>query len=95
MDEIWDLIESVSEGFLTYSYTSRPDRNSYGSPIPVDEEAKFFDLLVYKKLTFIPHIKALKAKCIEALKMLSTWGGDRSFLLNLYRSFVLSKLGYG
>ena len=21
-DEIWDLIESVSEGFLTYSYTS-------------------------------------------------------------------------
>ena len=22
LDEIWDLIESVSEGFLTYSYTS-------------------------------------------------------------------------
>ena len=21
LDEIWDLIESVSEGFLTYSYT--------------------------------------------------------------------------
>ena len=23
MDEIWDLIESVSEGFPTYSYTFR------------------------------------------------------------------------
>ena len=23
LDEIWDLIESVSEGFLTYSYWSR------------------------------------------------------------------------
>ena len=23
LDEIWDLIESVSEGFLTYSYTSK------------------------------------------------------------------------
>ena len=22
LDEIWDLIESVSEGFLTYSFTS-------------------------------------------------------------------------
>ena len=22
LDEIWDLIESVSKGFLTYSYTS-------------------------------------------------------------------------
>ena len=25
LDEIWDLIESVSEGFLTYSYSSKPD----------------------------------------------------------------------
>ena len=28
LDEIWDLIESVSEGFLTYSYTDIPLRQA-------------------------------------------------------------------
>ena len=49
---------------------------------------------------FIPHIKALKAKCLKALDILkvlsnTNWGGDRSVLLNLYRSLVRSKLDYG
>ena len=62
-----------------------PDQvlNSYGSPIPVVEEANFLGLLFDKKLSFIPHIKALKAKCLKALgviKVLSnTNGGRRSF----------------
>ena len=56
-------------------------------------------LLFDKKLSFIPHIKAFKAKCLkalDALKVLSNtnWGGDRSVLLNLYRSLVRSKLDY-
>ena len=77
-----------------------PVLNIYGSPIPVVEEAKFLGLLFDKKLSFIPHIKALKAKCLkalDALKVLSNtnWGGDRSVLLNLYRSLVRSKLDYG
>ena len=38
----------------------------YGSSIPVVENAKFLGLLFDKKLTFIPHIKALKAKCLKA-----------------------------
>ena len=37
----------------------------YGSPIPVVEEAKFLGLLFDKKLSFIPHIKALKARCLK------------------------------
>ena len=61
---------------------SDPDLNIYGSPIPVVEEAKFLDLLFDKKLSFIPHIKALKAKCLKALNVLkvlsnTNWGGDR------------------
>ena len=77
-----------------------PFFNIYGSPIPVVEEAKFLGLLFDKKLSFIPHIKALKAKCLKAsdvLKVLSNTnlGGDRSVLLNLYRSLVRSKLDYG
>ena len=42
-----------------------PVLNICGSPIPVVEEAKFLGLLFDKKLTFIPHIKALKAKCLK------------------------------
>ena len=66
-----------------------PVLNIYGSPIPVVEEAKFLGLLFDKKPTFIPHVKALKAKCLKAsdvLKVLSNtnWGGDRSVFLNLY-----------
>ena len=52
------------------------------------------------KLTFIPHIKALKAKCSIALDILivlssSDWEGDRTVLLNFYRSLIRSKLDYG
>ena len=70
-----------------------PVLNIYGSPIPVVEEAKFLGLLFDKKLSFIPHIKAFKAKCLKALDILkvlssTNWGGDRSVLLNLYRSLV-------
>ena len=77
-----------------------PVLNIYGSPIPVVEEAKFLCLLFDKKLSFIPHIKALKAKCLKALDVLkvlsnTNWGGDRSALLNLYSSLVRSKLDYG
>ena len=77
-----------------------PVLNIYGSPIPVVEEAKFLGLLFDKKLSFIPHIKALKAKCLKALDILkvlsnTNWGGDRPVLLNLYRSLVRSKLDYG
>ena len=76
-----------------------PVLNIYGSPIPVVEEAKFLGLLFDKKLSFIPHIKALKAKCLKALDVLkvlsnTNWGGDRSVLLTLYRSLVRSKLDY-
>ena len=42
----------------------------------------------------------MKAKCLKALDVLkvlsnTNWGGDRSVLLNLYRSLVRSKLDYG
>ena len=77
-----------------------PVLNIYGSPVPVVEEAKFLGLLFDKKLTFIPHMKALKAKCLKALDVLkvlsnTNWGEDRSVLLNLDRSLVRSKLDYG
>ena len=77
-----------------------PHLTIYGSQIPVIEETKFLGLVFDRKLSFIFHIKALKAKCLKALDILkvlshSDWGGDRTVLLNLYRSLIRSKLDYG
>ena len=44
-----------------------PVLHLYGSPVPVLEESKFFGILFDRKLSFIPHIKYLKAKCLKAL----------------------------
>ena len=72
----------------------------YGLPIPVVEESKFLGILFDRKLSFIPDIKYLKAKCLKALNLLkvlshTSWGADRTTLLELYRSLVRSKLDYG
>ena len=53
-----------------------------GTPIPVVEETKFLGIIFDKKLTFIPHIKNLKAKCLKALNLLKViahtdWGADK------------------
>ena len=58
----------------------------YGSPIPVVEESKFHGILFDRKLSFIPHIRYLKAKCLKALNLLkvlshTSWGADRTTLL--------------
>ena len=72
----------------------------YGSQIPVVEESKFRGVIFDRKLSFIPHIRYLKAKCLRALNLLkvlshTSWGADRFTLLHLYRSLVRSKLDYG
>ena len=47
-----------------------PVLHLYGSPIPVVEESKFPGILFDRKLSFIPHINYLKAKCLKALNLL-------------------------
>ncbi|OOZ37989.1 hypothetical protein BOW52_09705 [Solemya elarraichensis gill symbiont] len=69
-------------------------------PIPVVEEFKFLGLILDPKLTFIPHIRYLRAKCkksLDILKVLSStdWGSNRDTLLMLYKAIILSKLDYG
>ena len=70
-----------------------------GTPIPVVEENKFLGVIFDRKLSFIPHIKQLKAKCQKALNLLrvvahTDWGADRKVLLNLYPTIIRSKLDY-
>ena len=71
-----------------------------GTPIPVVEENKLLGVIFDRKLSFIRHIKQLKAKCQKALNLLrvvahTDWGADRKVLLNLYRTIIRSKLDYG
>ena len=57
-------------------------------------------ILFERKLSFILHIKYLKAKCLKTLNILkvlshTSWDADRTTLLKLYWSLVRSKLDYG
>ena len=73
-----------------------PELYLYGSLILVVVDFKFLGVLFDRKLSFIPHIKYLKAKCLKALlKVLTDWGAGRTVLLQLYRSLIRSKLDYG
>ena len=71
----------------------------YNIPIRVEKETKFLGVLLDSKLTFVPHIKGLKKKCVKALNLLrvvyiTDWGGDGTVLLRLYRALFYSKLDY-
>ena len=77
-----------------------PDLQLYGKSLPVVAEAKFLGLILDRKLTFTPHIKYLKDRCMKALNLLRVvahkdWGADCATLLKLYHSHVQSKLVYG
>ena len=68
--------------------------------IPVVDQFKFLGVIFDRKLSFIPHINYLKAKCHKALQLLRgvahmVWGADKSTLLKLYKWLVRSKLDYG
>ena len=70
------------------------------TPIKVVKEAKFLGIIFDSKLSFIPHIKHVKAKCLKSLDLLKVlastkWGGDETSLLHLYRALIRSKLDYG
>jgi len=71
-----------------------------GTPIPVVEQTKFLGVIFDSKLSFIPHIRYLKDKCMKAINLLkvlsnTSWGADQQTLLHLYRSLIRSKLDYG
>ena len=77
----------------------QPHLTLYGKKIEVKNQAKFLGVIFDKKLTFLPHLKDLKTRCMKALnafKILCNpeWGGDSTTLLNLYKSLILSKLDY-
>ena len=77
-----------------------PDLYIHGQRISCKEEARFLGLLFDRRLTWMPHLKKLKVKCLQALNLLrvlshTSWGADRKHLMILYKSLVASKLAFG
>ena len=59
--------------------------------LPFVNETKFLGLLLDRKLSYIPHIKLVRTKCLRSMDILkclahNTWGSDRVTLLRVYRS---------
>ena len=64
--------------------------------IPVVQEHEFIGVIFDNKLSFIPHIKYLKARCLKALHLLKVvsrfdWGAASIVLLCLYIALVRSR----
>ena len=77
-----------------------PELSLDGTVIPLVNEFKFLGVIFDRKLSFIPHIKYIKAKCQKSLNLLKVvsrmdWGADSIVLLRLYRALIRSKLDYG
>ena len=77
-----------------------PSLTMDGDPIKVVKEMRFLGLVFDSKLSLLPHIRALKARCLKALDVLKVlaateWGADSTILLQLYRALVRAKLDYG
>ena len=58
--------KSKTQGVHFCQLRKQHDDHFYGSPIPVVEESKFLGILFDRKLSFIPHIKYFRAKCLKA-----------------------------
>ena len=72
----------------------------HNSPVQVVKEHKFLGMIFDNKLTFIPHLKYLRARCSKSLNLMRAiahkdWGGDFTTLRLLYRALIRSKLDYG
>ena len=70
------------------------------SVIPIVTETKYLGVIFDRKLSFLPHIKELRAKCDKAISLMrvvsaQNWGADRDIKLKLYRTLIRSKLDYG
>ena len=77
-----------------------PNLTLHGKNIKVVRETRFLGVIFDQKLSFLPHLKTLKTKCLKALDIIRVvsnqeWGADKSVLMKLYRSLVRSKLDYG
>ena len=63
-----------------------PELTLIGTLIPVVEQTKFLGVIFDNKLTFLPHIRYFKEKCVKALNLLcvvahTSWRADQQHTL--------------
>lgn len=78
----------------------RPAIAFHKTTLPTLDVSRFLGLYFDSKLSWRPHIAALRAKCMKAMNILralsgTSWGADRESMLRLYRALIRSKLDYG
>ena len=66
----------------------------HGSQIPVTGESKFLGVIFDRNLSFIPHIRYIKTKCLKALNLLrvlssTSCGADRT----AFHIYIVFKFG--
>ena len=69
-------------------------------PVPHVPETKFLGLVFDSKLSWVPHLRSARVKCMRSLELLKclsrlSWGADRTTLLRVYRAITRSQLDYG
>lgn len=77
-----------------------PQLSLYAQRIRVGQSVKFLGMIFDRRLTWIDHLKALRAKCMKRLNTLKAlsgtkWGADRTTMLRFYKAYVRSCLDYG
>ena len=70
------------------------------TPVAFVEEMRFLGMIFDRKLSWQPHLRNLRQRCLTAMNILKTisrksWGADRASLFHIYRMLVRSKLDYG
>lgn len=78
----------------------KPEINMGDNKLQAVDKVKFIGMTLDPKLSWIPHLKLLKQKCMKTIGILKTlsrmsWGADRLSLLRIYRALVRSRLDYG
>ena len=94
----WLSIRKDKNGLYAYLPYNRPPFRSTAFSVVDDKNVSL--VIFDRPLSFVPHLKHVRNKGLEALNILKVignneWGVDRNVLLHLYRSLVRSKLDYG
>ncbi|GFX07288.1 putative RNA-directed DNA polymerase from transposon X-element [Trichonephila clavipes] len=71
-----------------------------GHSISAILDVRFLGVIFDRRLTFLPHILHLRKKCEKSLYLLkvlsnTSWGADRTSLLRVHQSAVLSRMDFG
>ena len=92
--------KTVATTFTRKYRTVKPSLLLYGQPIKYVNHTKFLGLHFDEKMTWKYHFESVREKCGKVLCLLkrlshTRWGADRSTLLYLHQTLVLSKIDYG